>query len=182
MEAGPVIYAGEVYLRAPQMGDHSEWASLRDLSREFLTPWEPAWPSDDLARSSYRRRVRRYQRDIRDDRAYPFFVFRSSDNVLVGGVTLSNIRRGVAQACSLGYWIGKPYARQGYMASAVSSTASFVFGTLHMHRLEAACIPDNRASVNLLIKCGFNEEGYAREYLLINGDWQDHKLFALLAP
>lgn len=181
VETGPVIYDGEIYLRAPQMNDYPQWASLRDLSREFLTPWEPAWPKDDLNRSAYRRRVRRYQRDIRDDRAYPFFVFRTSDDAFLGGLTLSNIRRGVAQACSLGYWVGKPHARQGYMASAVSTATSFVFETLNLHRLEAACIPSNNASINLLKKCGFTEEGYAREYLLINGTWHDHKLFARLA-
>ena len=181
IETGPVIYAGEIYLRAPQMNDYVQWSNLREVSRDFLIPWEPAWPKDDLIRSAYRRRVRRYQRDIREDRAYPFFVFRSSDDEFLGGLTLSNIRRGVAQACSLGYWVGKPYARQGYMVSAVSSATSFVFDTLHLHRLEAACIPKNRASINLLKKCGFTEEGYAREYLLINGTWHDHKLFARLA-
>lgn len=181
IDTGPVIDAGSVYLRAPQMSDFSQWAQLREDSRDFLTPWEPAWPKDDLYRGAFRRRVKRYQRDIRDDRAYPFFVFSTEDDVLVGGVTLSNIRRGVAQACSLGYWIGEPYARRGYMSSAVENCAQYVFDTLNLHRLEAACIPTNHASINLLNKCGFTDEGYARQYLLINGAWQDHQLFALLA-
>lgn len=181
IEAGPVIHGDEVYLRAPQMFDFGAWASLRAASREFLTPWEPVWPADDLTRGAFRRRVRRYVRDIREDQAYPLFVYRSADDTLVGGLTLSNIRRGVAQACSLGYWVGAPHARKGYMSRAVSACVPFVFGTLHLHRLEAACLPGNAASIGLLRKCGFVEEGYARRYLRINGVWQDHILFAMLA-
>jgi ribosomal-protein-alanine N-acetyltransferase len=181
IEAGPVIQGDEVYLRAPQMFDFHAWASLRAASREFLTPWEPIWPTDDLTRGAFRRRVRRYVRDIREDQAYPLFVYRKSDDTLVGGLTLSNIRRGVAQACSLGYWVGSPHARRGYMSRAVAASVPFVFETLQLHRLEAACLPANTASIGLLRKCGFIEEGYARRYLRINGVWQDHVLFAMLA-
>ncbi len=93
-------------LRAPQMSDYAEWAALREASRDFLTPWEPTWPADDLTRASFRRRIKRYSEDQRGDLAYAFFVFRKPDNVLVGGLTLANIRRGCAQAGSLGYWMG----------------------------------------------------------------------------
>ena len=181
IETGPVIHAGQVYLRVPQMPDFSAWSALRALSREFLVPWEPTWPSDDLTRGAFRRRVRRYVRDIREDQAYPFFIFSTSDDALVGGLTLSNIRRGVSQACSLGYWVGAPHARQGHMSRAVAAAVPFVFDTLKLHRLEAACLPSNLASIALLRKCGFTEEGYARRYLKINGIWQDHLLFAVLA-
>ncbi len=181
VESGPVIHAEGIYLRTPQMPDFAAWSSLRAVSREFLTPWEPTWPGDDLTRSSFRRRIRRYIRDIREDQAYPFFIFNAIDHSLLGGLTLSNIRRGVAQACSLGYWIGFPYARHGYMSRAVSAAVPFVFETLNLHRLEAACLPNNQASIGLLRKCGFTEEGYARRYLRINGVWQDHLLFAILA-
>jgi len=163
------------------MADFAEWVELRTVSRQFLTKWEPVWPRDDLTRSAFRRRLRRYQREIRDDLAYPFLVFREDDGRLVGGLTLSNLRRGVAQACTVGYWIGAPYARQGLMSAAVNAVVPFVFETLRLHRLEAACLPANISSIGLLRKCGFTEEGYARRYLQINGVWQDHILFALLA-
>jgi len=177
----PVVYGDLVHLRAPQMGDYAEWAELRAESRDFLIPWEPLWPRDDLTRSAFRRRVRRYIRDIREDLAYPMFIFSNADNALMGGVTISNIRRGVAQACSIGYWIGAPYARQGNMSQAMRACIPFVFDTLRLHRLEAACLPVNAASIALLRKCGFSEEGYARRYLQINGKWQDHLLFAMLS-
>lgn len=173
----PTVEGDGVYLRAPQTSDYSEWASLREASRAFLTPWEPTWPADDLSRSAFRRRLRRYAEDQRSDTSYAFFLFRKNDDTLVGGLTLANVRRGVAQAGSLGYWIGEPFARRGLMSGAVQGLLPFAFGSLRLHRIEAACIPTNTASIRLLEKAGFAREGYAREYLCINGLWQDHLLF-----
>ena len=142
--------------------------------------WEPTWPADDLSRGAFRRRLKRYAEDARSDLAYAFLIFRSDDNALVGGLTLANIRRGVAQAGSIGYWVGAPFARKGYMTAAMRALVPFCFGSLRLHRLEAACIPGNTASVRLLEKTGFQREGYARSYLCINGVWQDHLLYARL--
>ena len=176
------LIAGDgVTLRTPQMTDFSEWAALREASRDFLVPWEPTWPHDDLTRSAFRRRVRRYAEDLRTDQGYAFLILRTTDGVLLGGLTLAHIRRGVAQAASLGYWMGQPFARHGYMTAAVRAIIPFAFTTLRLHRLEAACIPSNAASIRLLERTGFVREGYAREYLCINGVWQDHLLFARLA-
>jgi len=176
------LIAGDgVTLRTPQMTDFSEWAALREASRDFLVPWEPTWPHDDLTRSAFRRRVRRYAEDLRTDQGYAFLILRTTDGVLLGGLTLAHIRRGVAQAASLGYWMGQPFARHGYMTAAVRAIIPFAFTTLRLHRLEAACIPSNAASIRLLERIGFVREGYAREYLCINGVWQDHLLFARLA-
>ena len=176
----PAIVGEAVVLRAPQMSDYTEWAALREASRDFLTPWEPTWPPDDLTRGSFRRRIKRYTEDQRSDLAYPFFVFRKHDNVLVGGLTLANIRRGCAQTGNLGYWTGAAHARRGYMTAAVGGFLPFAFQTLRLHRIEAACIPANVASIRLLEKTGFRREGFAREYLCIDGVWQDHLLYARL--
>ena len=96
------------------------------------------------------------------------------------GLALANIRRGVAQAGSLGYWIGAPFIQRGYMTAAVRALVPAAFDVLRLHRVEAACIPTNLASVRLLEKTGFRREGYARSYLCINGTWQDHLLYARL--
>jgi ribosomal-protein-alanine N-acetyltransferase len=176
----PAIAGQGVFLRAPQMADYSEWVALREASRDFLTPWEPTWPADDLTRASFRRRMKRYSEDQRSDLAYPFFIFRKSDGVLVGGLTLANVRRGCAQAGSLGYWMGAAYAGKGHMTAAVAAVLPFAFGTLRLHRVEAACIPANIASIRLLEKTGFRREGFARQYLCIDGIWQDHLLYARL--
>jgi [ribosomal protein S5]-alanine N-acetyltransferase len=176
----PAVAGDGVVLRTPQMSDWGEWTALREASRDFLTPWEPTWPADDLTRASFRRRIRRYSEDQRNDLAYAFFIFREHDDVLLGGLTLANIRRGCAQAASLGYWIGALFARQGHMTAAVNAIVPFAFGSLRLHRIEAACIPANVASVRLLEKTGFGREGFARQYLCIDGIWQDHLLFARL--
>jgi [ribosomal protein S5]-alanine N-acetyltransferase len=176
----PSIVGDGVLLRMPQATDHNEWAALREQSREFLVPWEPTWPADDLSRSAFRRRLRRYAEDLRSDQGYAFLIIRSADNALVGGLTLANIRRGVAQAGSLGYWMGQPFVRQGHMTAAVHALIPFAFATLRLHRLEAACIPTNAGSIRLLEKTGFVREGYARDYLCINGIWQDHLLYGRL--
>jgi ribosomal-protein-alanine N-acetyltransferase len=179
-ETGPALVGEGVVLRPPQMTDFIPWAVLRERSRDFLTPWEPTWPADDLTRGAFRRRLRRYAEDQRTDQAYAFFLFRQDDEELVGGLTLANVRRGVAQAGSLGYWMGAPFARQGYMTAAVEALIPFAFNSLRLHRLEAACIPTNAPSIRLLERTGFSREGYAREYLCINGVWQDHLLYARL--
>jgi ribosomal-protein-alanine N-acetyltransferase len=176
----PVLEGDGVYLRYPRPSDYAAWATVRAESRPFLVPWEPSWALDELTRTAFRRRLRRYESEIRNDAAYAFFVFRAEDDALIGGCTLSNVRRGVCQSASLGYWIGTPYARRGHMFAAVRAMIPFVFDMLDLHRLEAACIPENEPSRRLLLKAGFREEGRARRYLQINGQWQDHILFALL--
>lgn len=180
-ELPPVLKGTKVSLRVPQMGDFESWAELREASREFLSPWEPTWPHDDLTRTAFRLRIKRYWRDIEDDLAYPFFIHDIHSGSLVGGLTLSNVRRGVAQMASCGYWIGTGFTRRGYMTDAVRTVISYAFDHLRLHRLEAACLPSNEASIRLLRTCGFSEEGIAQRYLKINGRWEDHLLFGLVS-
>lgn len=179
-ETAPLVLGEGVYLRTPQPGDYAAWAALRGDSRDFLTPWEPTWAQDDLTRTAFRRRLRRYMREIREDNAYPFFIFREQDEALVGGCTLSGVQRGVQQSCTLGYWAGEKYAGQGYVTAAVRALIPYVFEELKLHRLQAACLPENERSRAVLRKCGFTEEGHARGYLRINGMWRDHVVFAIL--
>jgi ribosomal-protein-alanine N-acetyltransferase len=176
----PFRLVGErVFLRPPERGDYEQWATLRAASRNFLTPWEPTWPPDALSRANFRARLARYSEDWRTDQGYNFFIFRS-DETLAGGVGLSNVRRGVAETGSLGYWIGEPFARQRFMSAALPLLLDFAFDRLRLHRVEAACLPTNVPSRAVLLRTGFTEEGYARSYLLIDGKWQDHILFAIL--
>jgi [ribosomal protein S5]-alanine N-acetyltransferase len=179
-EEMPTVRGDGLLLRAPRAEDFEAWADLRERSREFLRPWEPIWPIDDLTRAAFRRRIRRYQREIQEDTAYPFFVFREADSTLVGGLTLGMVRRGVSQAATLGYWMGAPHAGRGMMTSAVRLATNHAFENLRLRRIEAACVPGNTPSRRLLERVGFLREGYAREYLCINGTWQDHLLYALL--
>ena len=167
-------------LRPPRHADHREWVALRRESEEFLTQWEPRWARDHLSRKSFTNRVYWAQRSIANGSAVPLFMIRRSDQQLLGALTLDTIRRGPAQATTLGYWIGAPFARQGYMREAIEAAVHYAFTTLDLSRIEAACLPSNAASRGVLEKCGFKYEGVAQSYLQINGRWRTHVLYANL--
>lgn len=169
-----------VFIRPAQPRDWKSWADLRDASREFLVPWEPTWPPDALTQAAFTRRLRRQAGEWRDDEAYSFLTFEQHTEQVVGGIGLTNVRRGVAQMGSMGYWVGRPFARRGYTSEAARLLLSFAFGQLGLHRVEAACLPTNEASSGVLEKVGFTREGYARAYLRINDKWADHLLYAIL--
>lgn len=177
----PLIRTPNLYLRAPQASDHAAWALLRMESREFLTPWEPTWNEDDLTRASFRLRAKRAAREISTDEAYSLFIFETGTETLIGGLTLGLIRRGVAQACTLGYWMGRRHAGKGHMTEAVRGAVRFAFSDLALHRVEAACLPNNEPSRRLLERVGFQHEGLARAYLKIDGKWADHLLYGVLS-
>jgi len=178
--AGPVLKGSGVVLRPPRAPDHDAWAALREASRDYLQPWEPVWPEDDLLRAAFRRRLSIYAREMEAGTAWPFFVFAGSGRTLVGAITLSNIRRGVAETGTLGYWVGQPFAGRGFGTDAVRAVVRYAFEELHLHRVEAACVPGNTASRRVLEKSGFIQEGQARAYLKINGAWADHLLFGVV--
>lgn len=165
-------------LRPPRRADYAEWSALRERSRAFLQPWEPSWPADDLTRAAFRRRLAAYAHERAEGIAYRFLVFRIGDGAMTGGLSLSNVRRGAASTATLGYWAGQPFAGRGYTSAAVAAAVAFAFETLGLHRVEAACVPENLRSARVLLKCGFAPEGRARDYLMIDGAWRDHLLFA----
>ncbi len=167
-------------LRPPIHSDFRTWAALRLDSKDYLAPWEPIWANDHLTRKAFTNRVYWAQRSISNGSAVPLFVFRRSDQVLLGAITLDNIRRGPSQAGTLGYWTGEVFARQGYMREAIGSVRHYAFSQLDLSRLEAACLPENTASRGLLEKSGFKYEGVAQSYLQIDGRWRTHVLYAAL--
>jgi ribosomal-protein-alanine N-acetyltransferase len=176
----PLLRGDGVILRPAVSEDFLAWARLREQSRAFLTPWEPTWPEDDLTRAAFRRRLRRQAEEMARDESFAFLIFEATTEELLGGLTLGGVRRGVAQAATIGYWMGAPHAGKGHMTRAVAAVVRFAFATLRLHRIEAACIPDNAPSMALLQRNGFRREGFARAYLKINDAWRDHVLFALL--
>jgi ribosomal-protein-alanine N-acetyltransferase len=168
-----------IVLRLPAHSDFSAWTALRTESRDFLTPWEPVWAGDHLSRKSFTNRVYWAQRASRGGTALPLFLLRR-DGLLLGAITLDNIRRGPAQMGTIGYWIGQPFARQGYMREAIKALVHHAFTELDLSRVEAACLPENAASRGVLEQSGFKYEGVAQSYLQINGRWRNHVLYANL--
>lgn len=177
-EKSPELIAGELLLRPPVLADHGQWAFVREQSREHLTRWEPVWRSGDLSLDAFRTRLRMYERVHRLGAGLSLLIFDRRRDALVGGVTLSDIRRHAAQSATIGYWVGVNHLRQGLGSAAVGRVLEHAFGEMQLNRIEAACQSGNTPSRRLLVKCGFFEEGFARDYLFINGAWRDHILFA----
>ncbi len=177
----PILQGERVSLRMPVSRDYREWAELRGQSRSFLEPWEPKWAADELGHAAWRHRLQRYRKDYAQGVAIAFFIFEVPSGKLLGGITLGNIRRGVAQSGHIGYWLGERHAGQGVMVDALNLLCRYAFDTMRLHRVEAACIPNNTRSVRVLEKAGFTREGLLRSYLKINGSWQDHYLYGLVS-
>ncbi len=177
----PVLQTDRLELRVPEIEDFGEWVRLRRASRDFLQPWEPEWPRDHLSQRSFRRRVRWARSEAESGRSLSFLMVSRYPRRMVGGITLSNIRRGPSQCGTLGYWVGEEHARRGYMTEATDAVARHAFTQMRLTRLEAACLEENTASRGLLAACGFHFEGVVRSYLEVNGVVRDHMLFARIA-
>lgn len=178
-QRGVRLETERIILRLPAHSDYHGWTALRIESRDFLTPWEPSWSPDHLSRKSFTNRVYWAGRASRGGTALPLFLLRR-DGILLGAITLDNIRRGPAQTGTIGYWIGQPFARQGYMHEAIGALVHHAFTQLDLSRIEAACLPENAASRGVLERSGFKYEGVAQSYLQINGRWRNHVLYANL--
>lgn len=177
----PLLRGKRLSLRAPQPADYPAWYALRRKSQEFLRPYEPRWTEADLGRRLYLARLYRGRQEAAAGTDYTFLIFlgRDGKGELLGGLTISNIRRRAAQFANVGYWMGVGFAGQGFMTEAVGTVLPYVFDTLSLHRLHAAFMPHNQASRRVLEKNGFREEGFAESYLQIDGRWADHVLFGL---
>ena len=167
-------------LRLPNHSDFHAWASLRQSSRDFLTPWEPSWAQDHLTRKSFTNRVHWAQRAVSSGSGLPLFMVRRNDQTLVGAITLDNIVRGPSQSGTLGYWVGEAHTRQGYMKEAIVALSHYAFNSMDLSRIQAACLPENAASRGALEKTGFKYEGVAQSYLQINGRWRNHVIYSCL--
>jgi ribosomal-protein-alanine N-acetyltransferase len=175
------ISGSGLYFRLPRNSDYKAWQKLRSESRAFLEKWEPAWETAALTESAFRARVIRANQEYASGVAVPLFLFSRDRDDLLGGLTIGHIRRGASQSCMIGYWMGERHAGKGHMSAAIGPAVNHIFDAMNLHRIEAACIPDNDRSVRLLEKAGFEREGYMKDYLKIRGEWRDHLLYALVS-
>lgn len=169
-----------LFLRLPEARDYADWAKLRQDSTAFLDPWEPARESAYISRRAFRNRAAVAKRMAKDKRALSLLLFRQTDEVLVGGLTLDNMQAGVSKSCTVGYWMGENYARQGYMKEALEAAVQYAFTVLDISRIQAGCLPENAPSRALLEKSGFKYEGVVQSYLQIAGRLRNHVLYANL--
>ena len=177
----PMLTTPRLMLRPLVLDDAPELLALRRANRDFLKPWEPRRDDSQFTRLAIERVILEQQDLWKQDRGYSFGIFEQSEHALIGWVTLSRITRGAFQNCGLGYWLDQAHNGQGLATEAVQAVVGFAFGELGFHRVEAATLLHNVASMRVLEKVGFRREGLALRYLQIDGRWQDHYLFALTA-
>ncbi len=176
-----MIETGErVFLRRPSERDRAEFIDLRRRNRRHLERWEPiprgvdAFTDAELNKSFDRElKLRRTKTDER------FLICDVRDGTIMGKISISGIYRGPLMECRLGYWIGKEFARRGCMSEAVALAARHAFLTLGLHRVEANMQPHNEASRRVVMRNGFQQEGFSPRYLLIRGRWADHERWAI---
>lgn len=175
------VEGGRVALRAPRGDDATRLTEVRRRSWEFLSPWMPVPPPEveDLAAS--RRQIARQRRAWLADQAYPWFVVGRDDDELIGRVAFTEVVRGVSQCASVGYWMDVLHAGRGLMTEALGLGLELAFGPMGLHRVQAAILPHNGASLAVARKLGLREEGRALRYLYLGGRWEDHLLFAITA-
>lgn len=168
-------------LRLLARRDYLAWRKTRAANQAYLQPFEPSWSPDALSRTTYLRQVQIADYEYQNALGGMMLMIHRTDNSVIGGINLRNVRRGVAQMGTLGYWIASDWGGQGRMTQAVQRMTEFGFRQIGLHRIEAACVPENEASARVLLRAGFEEEGFARGYLRIDGCWRDHRLFAIVA-
>ncbi|MDP6536585.1 MAG: GNAT family N-acetyltransferase [Gammaproteobacteria bacterium] len=163
-----------------QSGHETILAHYFTVNDTHLQKWSPAIPSGHHSIESWKRRLDEREIEFENGLSAHFIGTDEEESLVIGSCSISNIVRGVFQACHMGYSIAECYQGQGYMKQIVSHAISFAFDELKLHRIMANHMPDNKRSANLLKSLGFVREGYAKEYLLINGRWEDHVLNALV--
>lgn len=150
-------------------------------NRDFLEPFEPLREPNFYTRHHQRLLLKYDQKGLAESSMIRFWIFEKKDMTRpIGTISLTNIMRGVFQSCFLGYKISEKNCRKGYMTEALFEVLQYAFGELGLHRLEANIMPSNTASLALVRKFGFHEEGMAIRYLKINGNWEDHLHMVLL--
>jgi len=174
------ISSTRLSLRLGTKKDVPEIINFFYRNQEYLAPWQPLWHSTFLTQEFWQQQVEENIKEFQGDRSLKLFIFKTTHPTeIIGQVNFNNFVRGAAQFCYLGYSLAEIEQGKGYMAEALQAAINYVFKELNMHRVMANYIPQNHRSGNVLKKLGFVVEGYARKYLLINGQWQDHILTSL---
>jgi ribosomal-protein-alanine N-acetyltransferase len=167
-----------VGLRPLAKSDARAWNEVRRRNADWLRPWEATVPPGDTSGPrTFSALVRDLRAQAREGRAMPFAV--TVDGVFAGQLTVTNIVGGSARWAQVGYWVDRRHAGRNVIPTAVALVVDHCFTALDLHRVEVAIRPENTASLRVVEKLGFTEIGYATRYLHIDGDWRDHRLFAV---
>lgn len=177
------LETGDLVLRPIRYRDRREWSEVRSRNSEWLAPWEASNPVPGGGLPDYRQMVRSLKIQAAQGTSLPFLITARTpgfrDPVIVGQLTVSSIVWGSAMMATLGYWVDKDRAGHGIAPTAVALVTDYCFQTLGLHRMEINIRPQNAPSLRVVEKLGFRDEGYRPRFLHINGEWADHRSFAL---
>ncbi|GAB3537283.1 GNAT family protein [Arthrobacter tecti] len=182
--AWPVtLESGDLFLRPIRHRDKREWMELRQRNLDWLSPWEASNPAPGGYLPNYHEMVRALNSQARAAIALPFVITERQDGrrPIVGQLTVSGIVWGSALTATLGYWVSRDRAGRGIAPTAVALATDYCFWELGLHRMEINIRPENAASLSVVRKLGFRDEGIRKDYLHIAGSWADHRSFALTA-
>ena len=168
---------GSVVLRPLRRRDSSAWLKLRAANQAWLEPWEATTPGGAVGTTTFGEYVRLLTQQARSGTALPFAV--ELDGALVGQLTVSAITYGSLCSAAIGYWVSKDVAGRGVIPTGVAMATDYCFQVLGLHRIEINIRPENERSLRVVEKLGFRDEGTRVRYLHIQGDWRDHRTFAL---
>lgn len=169
-----------VYIRRAQVDDAEALCAFHARNRVFFDPTRPAWSEEEFELESIRERLNGNKRRWEQDEAYCFHVFLNETDELVGTVDLVFVKRGPLQSAMLGYELDQAHNGKGLMTEAARLCIAFGFEHAKFHRIEAGAMPRNEGSNRVLEKLGFTLEGLNRKIVQINGEWEDHNLWAML--
>ncbi|MBM4357438.1 MAG: GNAT family N-acetyltransferase [Deltaproteobacteria bacterium] len=177
-----VLHTDRLILHLPGPEAASRMVHYYESNRAHLTPWEPPFPRGMFTNSFWQHRLSQNQQEYVGGQSMRLVLRRRTEphGPIVGLANFTQFVRGAFMACTLGYSMDEDSQGQGLMAEALRRALAHVFGDLGMHRVMANYMPINERSGRLLKKLGFNVEGYARDYLYINGSWRDHILTSLV--
>ncbi len=183
----PALTTRRLSVRVARPGDLESVVRYVKENAEFLQPWEPVRSAAYYTPTYWRTQIARDSDDYFQDRGVRFFLFertpQGSQEEVRGVASFGNLVRGAAQYCTLGYALAQNAEGQGLMREALEEAAiPFVFNNMRVHRISANYLPRNERSGGLLRRLGFTVEGYARDYLYINGRWEDHILTSRSNP
>ena len=177
-----MIETERLVLRLPTEDDIPAVIDYYRSNRGHLEPWSPLWPRGFFETDYWRDQVAARRAEERAGTGLRTFIFVKRGGRLAGNASLTQIERGPAQYCVLGYGLAEWAQGHGYMREAVAAIVRHAFEELGLHRVAANYMPHNVRSAAVLRACGFTVEGYARDYLQINGRWEDHILTAITNP
>ena len=178
----PFIESNRLILRLLAEADLEAALAFWRVNYKHLAPYAPTWPNDFLTETFWKAQIERNLREYQEDISVRMFLFEKGKNSVVGNVSFSGILRSAAQFCYLGYGLALDKQKLGYMTEILPPAVRFMFDNLHIHRIMANYMPTNERSGRLLKRLGFTIEGYARDYICLNGNWEDHFLTSLTNP